>query len=106
MHRSGLRNKGTKGCKYQDTVRVCVDGTLKCGPMNTPKAGKIAGVAFVGFIATAFAATKFDLSPATSQLAGFVGAFLGSLAANFRRPRKSGDKELRHVTEKKRASNK
>lgn len=53
--------------------------------MNTRKAGKIAGVSFVAFIATAFAATKIDLSPAASQLAGFVGAFLGSLVANGRR---------------------
>ncbi len=59
--------------------------------MNTRKAGKIAGVAFVGFVATAFAATKFDFSPATSQLAGFLGAALGSLAANLQRPKKSGD---------------
>ena len=70
--------------------------------MNTRKAGKIAGVAFVGFVATAFAATKFDFSPATSQLAGFLGAFVGSLAANIRRPKKSGDnKESEHVVEKK-----
>lgn len=60
--------------------------------MNTRKAGRIAGVSFVAFIATAFAATKIDLSPATSQLAGFVGAFLGSLVANGRRARKTGDK--------------
>jgi uncharacterized membrane protein YeaQ/YmgE (transglycosylase-associated protein family) len=60
--------------------------------MNTPKAGKIAGVAFVGFIATAFAATKFDFSPAASQLAGFVGALIGSVVARGRRPKKSADK--------------
>ncbi len=58
--------------------------------MNTPKAGKIAGVAFASFIVTAFAATKFDLSPATSQLAGFVGALLGSLVAKGRRPKRPG----------------
>ena len=68
-------------------ARLCA-GSSK---MNTPKAGKIAGVAFVGFIATAFAATKFDFSPATSQMAGFVGALLGSLVANVRRPKRSRD---------------
>ncbi len=68
--------------------------------MNTRKAGKVAGVAFVGFVATAFAATKFDFSPATSQLAGFLGAFVGSLAANVRRPRKSGG-NIKDVAQKK-----
>ncbi|MGI8744817.1 MAG: hypothetical protein ACR2NN_20050 [Bryobacteraceae bacterium] len=60
--------------------------------MNTRKAGKIAGVSFVAFIATAFAATKINFSPAAAQLAGFAGAFLGSLVANGRRSKKTDEK--------------
>jgi len=61
--------------------------------MNTPKAGKIAGVAFVAFVATAFAATKVNLSPAVSQMAGFVGAFIGSMVANAGGRKKDEDPE-------------
>ncbi len=40
---------------------------------------KIAGLSFVGFCAVSVAVDRASLSPVTSQLAGFCGAFVGAL---------------------------
>ena len=40
---------------------------------------KIAGLSFVGFCAVSVAVDRVCLSPVTSQLAGFCGAFVGAL---------------------------
>lgn len=52
--------------------------------MRVSRITKIAGVALVGFCAASVAADKVNLNPLTSQVAGFVGAFLGTLIARRR----------------------
>lgn len=49
--------------------------------MRVSKMTKIAGASLLGFCALSLGADKVNLTPMASQLAGFVGAFLGSLAA-------------------------
>ena len=56
--------------------------------MKISRMTKIAGASLIGFCAVSFGADKINLTPAASQLAGFVGAFLGSLAAQRRRTSK------------------
>jgi hypothetical protein len=47
---------------------------------------KIGGASLIGFCAVSLSADKvMNLTPMVSQLAGFVGAFLGSIAAQRRR---------------------
>src|SRR5437660_6233475 len=48
---------------------------------------KIAGAGFIGFCALSLAADTVDLNPMASQVAGFIGAFLGSLVAGRRSKR-------------------
>lgn len=45
---------------------------------------KIAGASLIGFCAVSFGADKANLNPMASQVAGFIGAFLGTLAAQRR----------------------
>jgi uncharacterized membrane protein YeaQ/YmgE (transglycosylase-associated protein family) len=52
--------------------------------VQVSRIAKIAGVTFVGFCAASIAADKGNLGPVASQLAGFVGAFVGSLVARKR----------------------
>jgi hypothetical protein len=54
---------------------------------------KIAGVSLTGFVAASFLADKVQLNPAASQLAGFAGAFLGTLIAGRRKRRFSKSKD-------------
>ena len=49
--------------------------------MKVSRIAKVAGASLVGFCAVALAAVKVNVAPAVSQVAGFVGAFFGSLAA-------------------------
>jgi uncharacterized membrane protein YeaQ/YmgE (transglycosylase-associated protein family) len=46
---------------------------------------KIAGASLIGFCAVSFGADKANLTPMASQIAGFVGAFVGTLVAQRRR---------------------
>ena len=47
---------------------------------------KIGGASLIGFCAVSLSADKvMNLTPVASQLAGFMGAFLGSIAAQRRR---------------------
>jgi hypothetical protein len=52
--------------------------------MKLSKITKIAGAGLIGFCAVSLAADKIALNPVASQVAGFVGAFLGSLMAKRR----------------------
>ena len=52
--------------------------------MRVSRIAKIAGATFVGFCAASVAADKGNFGPAVSQLAGFVGAFVGTLVARRR----------------------
>ena len=53
--------------------------------MKLSKITKIAGAGLIGFCAVSLAADKIALNPVASQVAGFAGAFLGSLMAKRRR---------------------
>ena len=53
--------------------------------MKISRMTKIAGASLIGFCAVSIGADKVNLNPMTSQIAGFVGAFLGSLVAQRRR---------------------
>jgi hypothetical protein len=47
--------------------------------MRVSRITKIAGITLVGFCAASVVADKVNLNPLNSQMAGFVGAFLGTL---------------------------
>ncbi len=47
--------------------------------MKASKITKIAGFSLLGFCVAAATADKANLAPIASQVAGFAGAFLGSL---------------------------
>lgn len=53
--------------------------------MKLSRMTKIAGASLIGFCAVSLGADKVNLNPVASQLAGFAGAFLGSLVAQHRR---------------------
>jgi len=46
---------------------------------------KIAGLSLAGFVAASIVADRVPLGPVTSQLAGFAGAVLGTLAGRRRK---------------------
>jgi uncharacterized membrane protein YeaQ/YmgE (transglycosylase-associated protein family) len=52
--------------------------------MKVSRITKVAGAGLVGFVAVAFTADKVNAAPVLSQMAGFVGAFLGSVIAGRR----------------------
>jgi hypothetical protein len=62
--------------------------------MKASKISKVAGFSFLGFCVAAATADKVNLNPLASQVAGFVGAFVGSLVATRRRSKlsQSGEK--------------
>src|SRR5947208_51501 len=49
--------------------------------MKVSRIAKVAGASLAGFVTVALVADKVNAGQAASQVAGFVGAFLGSLAA-------------------------
>jgi hypothetical protein len=49
---------------------------------------KIAGLTLAGFVAASVAADKVNLNPLVSQIAGFAGAFLGTLAGGWQAERR------------------
>jgi len=57
--------------------------------MKISKITKVAGASLVGFCAVSLAADKVDLGPLASQVAGLVGALLGSIVAKRRHDDKS-----------------
>jgi hypothetical protein len=58
--------------------------------MTVSRITKVAGASLVGFLAISVAADKLNAAASAAQVAGFVGAFLGSLAAT-RRTRKDAE---------------
>ena len=52
--------------------------------MKVSRIAKIGGASLLGLCAVSLGVDKANLSPVISQAAGFVGAFLGSLAAQRR----------------------
>lgn len=52
--------------------------------VNASRITKIAGVTLAGFVVASVAADKVNLGPVASQVAGVVGAFLGTLGAGLR----------------------
>jgi hypothetical protein len=52
--------------------------------MKISRITKVAGASLLGFCAVSLAADKLPLNPVASQVAGFAGAFLGSLFAKTR----------------------
>jgi hypothetical protein len=61
------------------------EGILK---VKISKITKVAGAGLLGFVAVSLAADKYDLAPLASQVAGFAGAFVGSLVAKGRTRKK------------------
>jgi uncharacterized membrane protein YeaQ/YmgE (transglycosylase-associated protein family) len=58
--------------------------------MKVSRIAKVAGASLVGFVAVSLAADKASVAPMASQVAGFVGAFFGSLVASRRAGSKDG----------------
>ena len=56
--------------------------------MKISKITKVAGAGLFGFVAVSLAADKANLAPLISQIAGFAGAFVGSLVAKRRNRKK------------------
>src|SRR5690348_4863803 len=56
--------------------------------MKISKITKVAGAGLLGFCAVSLAADKVNLTPVVSQIAGFAGAFVGSLVAKMRTKKK------------------
>ena len=52
--------------------------------MKVKTAVKTAGLSFAGYALASIFADKLPLNPAVTQVAGFVGAFLGTLVAPWR----------------------
>jgi hypothetical protein len=63
--------------------------------VNASRIAKIAGLSLTGAVVASIAADKANLGPVASQLAGFAGAFIGSLVA---RGRKSQEKQAKTAT--------
>ena len=59
--------------------------------MTVSRITKVAGASLVGFVAITLAADKANVTPVVSQVAGFLGAFVGSLAASRRSGNTSAD---------------
>jgi uncharacterized membrane protein YeaQ/YmgE (transglycosylase-associated protein family) len=56
--------------------------------VKTARIAKIAGLSFAGFVAASIAADKGNLNPLASQIAGFAGAFFGTLVGRRRTVRR------------------
>ena len=52
--------------------------------MKTARITKIAGLSFAGFVVASIVADKGNLNPLASQIAGFAGAFVGTLVGRRR----------------------
>ena len=66
--------------------------------MKISRISKIAGASLLGFCAVSLGVDKANLGPAASQAAGFVGAFLGSIAAQRRQLKKRANTDPRAKT--------
>jgi hypothetical protein len=60
-------------------------------PMKISRISKIAGASLLGFCAVSLGVDKANLAPVAWQVAGFVGAFLGSMAAQRREFKKQAN---------------
>ncbi len=47
--------------------------------MNVSRISKIAGLSLAGLVVASVAADKVNIGPVASQVAGFAGAFIGTL---------------------------
>ena len=57
--------------------------------MNASRISKIAGLSLAGVVVASIAADKANLGPVASQIAGFAGAFIGTLVARRRSSKKT-----------------
>jgi hypothetical protein len=57
--------------------------------VNASRISKIAGLSLAGVVVASIAADKANLGPVASQIAGFAGAFIGTLAARRRTSKKT-----------------
>jgi uncharacterized membrane protein YeaQ/YmgE (transglycosylase-associated protein family) len=57
--------------------------------VNASRISKIAGLSLAGVVVASIAADKANLGPVASQIAGFAGAFIGTLVARRRPSRKT-----------------
>jgi hypothetical protein len=57
--------------------------------VNASRISKIAGLSLAGVVVASIAADKANLGPVASQVAGFAGAFIGSLVARRRKPQET-----------------
>jgi len=57
--------------------------------VNASRISKIAGLSLAGVVAASIAADKANLGPVASQIAGFAGAFIGTLVARRRTAKKT-----------------
>jgi hypothetical protein len=54
------------------------------GDVEASRIAKIAGLGIAGFMVVAGVADRVNLNPLASQVAGFAGAFIGTLVAHRR----------------------
>ena len=57
--------------------------------MRASRITKIAGLSLAGFVASTVLADKVNPNPLVSQVAGFTGAFLGTLIGGWRARRRT-----------------
>ena len=62
--------------------------------MKISKITKVAGAGLFGFVAVSLASDKANLAPLVSQIAGFAGAFVGSLVAKRRTKKNPAELQL------------
>ena len=68
--------------------------------VKTARIAKIAGLSLAGFVAASMVADKVNLNPLASQIAGFAGAFIGTLAGRRRRLRRTAASSTRRANER------
>jgi len=68
--------------------------------VKTSRITKIAGLSFAGFVAASIVADKVNLNPLASQIAGFAGAFFGTLVSRRRASRRVTAAQQRDTAEK------
>ncbi len=68
--------------------------------MKASRISKIGGVTLAGLVAASVAADKVQLGPVASQLAGFLGAFVGTLVARRMTADRNGGSKEQNPTRK------
>jgi hypothetical protein len=74
---------GTRAASQASAARM-TNQSATLARVKTARITKIAGLSFAGFVIASIVADKGNLNPLASQIAGFAGAFVGSLVGRRR----------------------